>query len=90
MFESTPLLGHEHFVSCVLSLPPSPNLPTGAILSGGYDRTMSGQTIVAPVINVWIDGSLAASLKVNLPPCLGMFPGQPVMPWGLPSSAMNV
>jgi len=67
-FDSTVLLGHEHFVSCVLCLPPSENLPTGLILSGGYDRTMSGQTIVAPVVNVWIDGELGASLKVRLAP----------------------
>jgi len=62
-FESAVLMGHEHFVSCVAVMPPSPSLPSGAILSGGNDRTISGQCVVAPVVNVWVDGNLAASLK---------------------------
>eukprot|EP00283_Hemiselmis_rufescens_P012259 CAMPEP_0173439432 /NCGR_PEP_ID=MMETSP1357-20121228/20951_1 /TAXON_ID=77926 /ORGANISM="Hemiselmis rufescens, Strain PCC563" /LENGTH=381 /DNA_ID=CAMNT_0014404803 /DNA_START=181 /DNA_END=1322 /DNA_ORIENTATION=- len=62
-FESSVLMGHEHFVSCVAVMPPSPSLPSGAILSGGNDRTISGQCVVAPVVNVWVEGNLAASLK---------------------------
>jgi hypothetical protein len=64
-YSATVLLGHQHFVSCVLAIPPSASLPTGAILSGGHDRTISGQVIVAPVVNVWVDGQLAGSLTVS-------------------------
>ena len=57
------LIGHEHFIACAVQLPACPAHPSGAIVSGGYDRTMSGQTIVKPVINIWEAGSLVATLE---------------------------
>mmetsp|Transcript_38981 Transcript_38981/g.79802 ORF Transcript_38981/g.79802 Transcript_38981/m.79802 type:complete len:410 (+) Transcript_38981:155-1384(+) len=57
------LIGHEYFVSCAIELPPCPAHPSGAILSAGYDRTMSGQTIVEPVINIWEGESIVGVLK---------------------------
>ena len=57
------LIGHEHFVACAVQLPASPAHPSGAIASGGYDRTMSGQTIVKPVINIWEAGAIVATLE---------------------------
>ena len=56
------LIGHEHFIATVIELPPCAAHPTGAILSAGYDRTMSGQTIVKPVINIWFGPHPASSL----------------------------
>uniref|UniRef100_A0A7S4KYY7 Phospholipase A-2-activating protein n=1 Tax=Guillardia theta TaxID=55529 RepID=A0A7S4KYY7_GUITH len=37
--------------------------PQGAVVSGGYDRTMSGQTIVKPVINIWEGDSIVGTLE---------------------------
>ena len=63
-FESAQILiGHEHFVACAVQLPASPAHPSGAIASGGYDRTMSGQTIVKPVVNIWEAGAIVATLE---------------------------
>lgn len=57
------LVGHEYFVACAIELPPCPAHPAGAVLSAGYDRTMSGQTIVDPVINIWEGESIVGVLK---------------------------
>eukprot|EP00290_Baffinella_frigidus_P008213 CAMPEP_0180122658 /NCGR_PEP_ID=MMETSP0986-20121125/3691_1 /TAXON_ID=697907 /ORGANISM="non described non described, Strain CCMP2293" /LENGTH=774 /DNA_ID=CAMNT_0022061857 /DNA_START=102 /DNA_END=2422 /DNA_ORIENTATION=+ len=57
------LLGHEHFIATVIELPPCAAHPTGAILSAGYDRTMSGQTIVKPVINIWEGSTIVGVLE---------------------------
>jgi hypothetical protein len=66
-FESSQvLIGHEHFVACAIQLPACPAHPSGAIASGGYDRTMSGQTIVKPVINIWEAGAIVATLEVRM------------------------
>ena len=60
---SAVLLGHEHFVACVAEVPPCKMHPQGAVVSGGYDRTMSGQTIVKPVINIWEGDSIVGTLE---------------------------
>ena len=57
------LLGHEHFIATVIELPPCAAHPSGAILSAGYDRTMSGQTVVKPVINIWEGGAIVGVLE---------------------------
>ena len=59
------LLGHEHFIATVIELPPCAAHPSGAILSAGYDRTMSGQTVVKPVINIWEGGAIVGMVTIG-------------------------